>query len=156
MNNEDILSKYRRFQLLVDFINDTFRSYLVVFPPVGGIIVSVLIYGTIRFWQLDPKTNIMFPLCAIRCGFEALTPLAIAGSLKMAGDHFLQTWKDVTSKARLMKDTKLNSRKRFLFLRRSCRPLKCTSGSFFTFENGILFNTIDNIIQQTVNLLMTF
>lgn len=155
-NQEEILFKYRKFQLLIDFINDTFRSYLIVFPAVGGTIVSVLIYGTVRFWHLDPKTNIMFPLCAIRCGFEALTPLAIAGSLNAEGYQFLQTWKCVTSKIYGSKYGSLSSHKRFLLASRSCPSLKCTSGSFFTFENGILFNTIDNIIQQTVNLLMTF
>ncbi len=69
-NNEEILLKYRRFQLLVDFINDTFWGYLVVIPAAGGRTVSALIYGTMKFWQLDPKTKIIFPLCAIRCGFE--------------------------------------------------------------------------------------
>lgn len=152
----EILSKYRTFQLFIDHINDTFRSYLVVFPAVGGIIVAVLIYGTVRFWQVDPKLNIMFPLCAIRCGFETLTPLAIAGCLNAEGENFLQAWKDVAYKFYAKMRVIGNYRKRFLVSSRSCRPLKCTSGSVFTFENGTLFSMIDNIIQQTVNLLMTF
>ncbi len=155
---EKILLKYRKFQLYLDFINTSFRSYLVVFPAVGGLIVATLIYGTIKIWRVSPEANIMFPLCTLRCGFEAMTPLGMAGSVNGVGESIMEKWKSV--KAHTISGLKKRNNKKAVkmtnIMQKSCRALHCNSGSYFTFESSIYLVTFDNIIQQSVNMLMTF
>ncbi len=150
-----------------------------MFPAVGTAVVAALIYGVIRLWRIDPESNVMFPLCAIRCAFEMLTPLGMAGSVNNCSDELLGEWKKVVSlinygKIRQAKfsekgmqtqkpnqkvisnvDTK-NDMKLAKRLQKSCPFLKCSSGSLFTFQSSIYLVTIDNTVQQTVNLLVSF
>ncbi len=160
------------------YLNDSFHYYLVVFPAVGTAVVAALIYGIIRLWRIDPQSNIMFPLCAIRCAFEMLTPLSMAGCLNSGSDEVLWKWKKVVSLIRsgrkqaksrdklipsekknqltfsdvdAKKDMKLAER-----MQKSCPFLKCSSGSFFSFESSIYLETIDGTVQQSVNLLVSF
>ncbi len=157
-SNEKVLLKYRKFQLYMDFINTSFRSYLVVNPAVGGLIVATLIYGTIKIWRVSPAANIMFPLCTLRCGFEALTPLGMAGTVNGIGESILEKWKSIKADTSygLRQGNNRKQVKMANLMQKSCRTLKCTSGSYFTFESSIYLVTFDNIIQQSVNLLMAF
>lgn len=147
---QTIITKYRRSQLLLTIINDTFYYYLVVFPAVGTAVVAALIYGVIRLWRIDPQSNVMFPLCAIRCGYEMLTPLRMAGYVNSGSNDVVGKWKKVTH-VNAKKDMKIAER-----LQKSCRQLRCRSGSLFAFDSSIYLVTIDNTIQQTVNLLVSF
>lgn len=70
------LESYREAEVALVMMNDAFVWYLIAFPALLFAIVSVLILGVIEIWHTDPGTNIMFPLCGVRCLFEAITPLA--------------------------------------------------------------------------------
>lgn len=70
------IQTYREAEVAIVMMNDGFVLYLSAFPALLFAIVSVLILGVIRIWHTDPGSNLMFPLCGVRCSFEAITPLA--------------------------------------------------------------------------------
>lgn len=137
--------------------------------------MAALIYGVIRLWRIDPESNIMFPLCAIRCAFEMLTPLGMAGCVNNGSDELLWKWKKVVSlinngRTLVGKPVQMNKTNQLVLsdvdskkdlklaerLQKSCPFLRCSSGSLFTFKSSIYLVTIDNTVQQTVNLLVSF
>ncbi len=79
-----------------------------------------------------------------------LTPLRIAGYVNSGSNDVAVKWKKVTHENARM-DMKVAKR-----LQKSCRQLQCRSGSLYAFESSIYLETIDNTIQQTVNLLVSF
>lgn len=132
-------------------MNDIFRYYLTCFPTFLFLIVSMLMFGTIRMWRVDPESNVMYPFCGFRCGFEAVTPLGMAGNVNVGSHAVLAKWK-------IACHTIAGGRARRLVERyqKALRRIQCTAGSFYTFENSIVLVSINNCIQLTTNLLVTF
>lgn len=142
-----------------------FHDYLTTFPAVGLYVVSMLLYGSVLLWDKDPQSNIMFPLCGMRCGFELLTPLAVAGNVYYTSTKTLHTWWKFSN----LRETKFfisrntdqgnedgTNLKLVKMAHRSCSVLECWSGPLFSFGRSIFLATINVIIQLTVNTLVTF
>jgi len=143
--------KFRRLQLTAIILNEAFKGFLTFFPTILFSLVAMLLFGSIKLLPIDPKSNIMFPLCGIRCGFEALTPLQMSGNVSQESEKVLKQWQQHIEGEKTRRDKKamkmmLNSFKRIL----------CTAGSLYTFEHSIVLCSINNCIQLTLNLLVTF
>lgn len=151
---ETILRQFRRSEVFITVLNDNFFYFLMGFPIILFLIVAMLIFGTIRLWHIDPQSNIMFPLCGMRCGFEAVTPLAMAGNVNKASAMILHRWK----KVRYVLDRTGGARhvKLFRMVHRSCKRIRCTSGSMYTFEHSIVLCCLNNCLQLTLNMLVSF
>lgn len=147
--------RYRQLELLVIIVNDIFHYYLMVFPSVLLSIVSLLMFGTIRLWHVSPQSNLMFPVCGARCGFEALSPLAMAASVNKASKQVLSQWKQLTHHVLRQQKSRIE-RRIFKMVQRSCRRIQCTAGSLYSFEHSIVLCSINNCFQLTLNLLVTF
>lgn len=155
VNSEQVAQVYQMCRLLNTIIGDILHGFLRALPGVGVSVVALLLYGVVRLWRIHPQSNIMFPLCALRCGFETLTPLAMAGVMYSTSRSVLEKWKIVYAKN--MGHVVQGNKRRLVKLRHgACRPILCKSGSFFTFEGSILLVVVDNFIQMTVNLLVSF
>lgn len=147
-----MIGHYRRLQLLNIIMNDIFSSYLICSHAVFLFIVSMLFFGVIGMWRIDPLANLMYPLCGARCGFEALTPLDTAGKMHLCSRKLLGKWKVTVSGI----DCGEMSQRLVMQHQRSLKCIQCKAGSFYTFENSTVINSIDNGIQLTVNLLVMF
>lgn len=150
----------RQTYLMVNVINDIFRYYLIMFPPVLLSILAFLLFGSVRLWHVDPKCNLMFPLCAIRCGFEAICPLAMAGKVNKAGELVLAKWKE-TKCHMLWRNGKSDSypwkrRKLVKLVQISCQRIHCSAGSLYSFENSIVICCMNNCFQLALNMLVSF
>jgi len=117
-------------------------------------VVSILVFGSIRLFLKDPVQNMMLPICALRCGFEATSPLGMSGNMSGESSNALDMWEKQVAKVTKKKSAK--SRKEFAVMLRSCKKLLCTAGSMYTFDHSIVLCSFNNCIQQTCNYLVTF
>lgn len=141
----------RKCSIVVKLMNMYFYIYLLTFPMVGTAVVALLFYAIVRFWHLGPGAVMMFPLCATRCGFELLTPIAAAGTMSINYLNCQQKWKSSLLGLIKRKDVRLAKH-----LQKTFKPLRCTSGSVFSFGKLILLVILNVIINQTVSLLVSF
>jgi TM2 domain-containing membrane protein YozV len=147
---KDMISQYQYAEYIAKLLNCSFRPYLSSFAKILLFLASVLAFGIVRIWHHHPGSNLMFPLCAFRCGFEALTLLGAAGSLNDKNKEVMDNFKNAAA----MKKNKSGKVLRSWI--RSCYGVRCTAGSLYTFENSIVVCCIHNAIQLTLNLLVTF
>lgn len=144
---------------MVNFINKSFHHYFFVFPAIGTFVVALLLYGLVKLWEIDPQSNIMFPLCAIRCTFETLSPMSIAGEVHSASESVISNWKGMIGKKRCCEAWQYEEKRKIKLaskLHTSCKPFRCSSGNFFAFTTDLVLVTGDTCFNQTVNLLVTF
>lgn len=99
-------------------------------------------------------SNIMFPLCGLRCGFEAVTPLAMAGNMNKESQNVLRKWKVVTQNL----CQKVSGREKRILQRtqRSCNVIRCSAGHLYQFDHSIVLCCTNNCILLTLNMLVTF
>jgi hypothetical protein len=161
---------YRFIQCLAVFINSGFQYYLKWFSTILFGIVALLLFSCIKFWGIGIRAYLMFPSCAVRCVFESVTLLAIAGKTNKACLELLRTWREesrhiettaVTANSRdeeipKQTNTSTNSAgwKWLSRFQKSCRIINCAAADLFTFENTIVMVTVNNCIQLTLNLLL--
>ena len=148
---EDIFLKYRQFQLINLQLNNSFNLYLEWFPSLLLTLVALLLFATLKVWYIDLHAYLLFPVCAMRCLFETMTPLALAGKVNEESILLLKEWKI------LLQNEYTSSNKNCKWLKsfhRSCPVIACTAGSFYSFENSIVLCTISNCVQLTTNLLL--
>jgi len=148
-------TKYRESQVAVIMLNHAFQYYLEYFPSVLFSMVSLLMFSTIRLWQIDPLSYASFPACSVRCGFEAMTPLCIAGDVNQESIEFLKELKQHLAVNAKYKGQN-GDQKRLGAFHASCPIIKCTSGSLYTFEHSIVPVTVDNCAQGALNLLLLY
>ncbi len=151
-NADDIQRQMKKCELVVHFLNNTLRYYMGMFVMIGCTVVALLLYGTIKYWRLGFMAIVMFPLCAIRCGFEVLTPLSIAGNMSKESEKVMQNWKAALSERVFIPGRREMMRRKYLH--KSCKLLKCRSGIFARFDKLVLLATVDICVTLTVNLLM--
>lgn len=108
-------------------------------------ILALLLFGCIRLLHLDIRSNLMFPSCGLRCGFETVTPLAMAGKVHRESENLLKEWKGHK------RSGPLEERERMSF-----KSVKATAGSMYTFEESIVLVSLNNLIQLTLNMLVAF
>lgn len=94
----------------------------------------------------------MFPLCGARCFYEAITPLRIAG---MVNDKNKEVKADCVS---FLENGRAKRLERRLWRQygASMNGVRCTAGSLYIFENSIVLCCLNNMMQVTLNLLVTF
>ncbi|OXA42963.1 hypothetical protein Fcan01_22386 [Folsomia candida] len=92
------------------------------------------------------------PLCGIRCAFEAVTPLAVAGDVNDKNKEVVAKWKRGVVARRAMSKAK----KEAIAYQKSFHAVRCTAGSLYTFENSIVLCCMNNCMQLTLNLFLTF
>ncbi len=126
--------------------------YMNMFVIIGCNAVGLLLYGTIKYWWQGFQVFIMFPLCALRCGFETLTPLSIAGSMSNENVRVMQIWKSGLAFGPFMKGKKESRSGKYLHS--SCKLLKCRSGIFARFDKLVLLATVNICINLMINLLV--
>ncbi|XP_035702468.1 uncharacterized protein LOC118433992 [Folsomia candida] len=139
------LHRYRNVEIITTALNSSLKYYLTIFPTILFTVLSLLLFGCVRLWHLDPRSNLLFPTCGIRCGFESMSPLALAGRVNQESKSLLRKWRKQTSGGKWAARFK-----------RSCRSIKCTAGSMYTFEESILIVSIHNLNQLTLNFLVAF
>ncbi|XP_035715085.1 uncharacterized protein LOC118438650 [Folsomia candida] len=144
--------QYRSIECIATLMNDAFVTYLSTFPNLLFAIVSILMFGVIRIWHYDPGSNLMFPLCGIRCAFEAITPLAVAGDVNDQNKEVVAKWKQGVVARRASNRAK----KEAIAYQKSFHAVRCTAGSLYTFENSIVLCCLNNCMQLTLNLFLTF
>lgn len=140
----------KKCQLIIHMLNSYFRYYMGVFVMVGIAVVALLLYGTLRYWRLGPQAIMMFPPCALRCGFEVLSPLALAGTMTQDCDKVMESWR------RGLEGVFGVERKYGMRLLRSCGRLRCRSGMLFSFGKVIFLVAIDTGVNIAVTLLVSF
>ncbi|OXA46419.1 uncharacterized protein LOC118437688 [Folsomia candida] len=146
---ETTVQQYRSIECIAILMNDAFFMYLSTFPNLLFAIVSILMFGVIRIWHYDPGSNLMFPLCGIRCAFEAVTPLAVAGDVNDKNKEVVAKWKlGVVARSAAKKEA--------IAYQKSFHAVRCTAGSLYTFENSIVLCCLNNCMQLTLNLFLTF
>jgi len=149
-NLETIFSHYRTCQRINNLLNESFHVYLEWFPSFLLLLISLLLFATLKLWYIPIHAYLLFPACSLRCFFETMTPLAMAGKTNEESIFVLRQWSQ-----RLQNELKDN--KSFPWLvafHRSCRTIVCTAGSLYTFENSIVLCTLNNCVQLTMNLLL--
>ncbi|ODM99049.1 hypothetical protein Ocin01_07658 [Orchesella cincta] len=133
LNTDKTASTLRKLRLIVTHMNQAFRSYLMWFSPILYALVGLLLFGSIRVLHTDFLTNSMFPVCGMRCVFEATTPLAMAGNVSQESEKVLELWRE-----KMVTVTKwVRSRKMIGMVQRASGRILCTAGSLYTFENSI-------------------
>lgn len=103
---------------------------------------------------MDPQSNVMYPLCGMRCGFEAVTPLEMAGHVNKWSMRVVNRWKKLSNT--VIQKQQGRGRKMLGMIQRSCNRIQCTAGSLYTFEHSIVLCSINNCILTSLNLLITF
>jgi hypothetical protein len=159
---------YRFIQCLAIFINSGFQYYLKWFSNILFMIVALLLFSCIKFWGIDLQAYLMFPSCVLRCGFESVTLLALAGNINNACVELLKSLREesghlgttgaVTIRYGEMDKIQSHSNraewKCLARYQKSCRIINCAAADLFTFENTIVMVTVNNCIQLTLNLLL--
>lgn len=151
-NLSELITRYRRLQLVITIMNDIFRYFIICSHAAYLLILSMLFFGVVRLWRLDPVANLMYPLCAVRCGFEALTPLDMAGKMNLCSGKVLRKWNTAVSRLTCGEVTMRQIQQE----QRSLNNIQCKACSFYTFQKSTVISSIDGCIQLTVNLLVTF
>ncbi|XP_035715116.1 uncharacterized protein LOC110859126 isoform X1 [Folsomia candida] len=149
---ESSVHQYRSIECIATLMNDAFFMYLSTFPNLLFAIVSILMFSFIRIWHYSPRSNLMFPLCGIRCAFEAVTPLAVAGDVNDQNKEVVAKWKQGVVARRGSNRAK----KEAIAYQKSFHAVRCTAGSLYTFENSIVLCCLNNCMQLTLNLFLTF
>ncbi|OXA49513.1 hypothetical protein Fcan01_16031 [Folsomia candida] len=144
------VQQYRSIECIATLMNKAFFLYLSTFPTLLFAIVSILMFGVIRIWHYAPGSNLMFAVCGIRCSFEAVTPLAVAGEVNDKNKEVVQTW------GQRIVATKRMVKKEAIAYQKSFHAVRCTAGSLYTFENSIVLCCLNNCIQLTLDLFLTF
>ncbi|OXA39863.1 hypothetical protein Fcan01_25224 [Folsomia candida] len=99
------------------------------------------------------QTIALFPLCGLRCFYEAMTPLKMAGKMNEINKDLSIGLK---RKVAALHQHKLGTSKLWQSYRKSFNSMTCRAGALYTFENTIVLCCLDNCMQLTLNLLVTF
>ncbi|XP_035702438.1 uncharacterized protein LOC110841896 isoform X2 [Folsomia candida] len=142
------IRSYIEIKRMIDLLNDALRPYLSVFPLLIAAICSLLLFGSIRLWDVDFKANTVFPFCALRCGYETFSQIKMAATLETSSKNVLHFWECKTSKM-----TKFDRR---VFKTWNRNRVTCKAGIFFTFTGWIVVVCVHNFMVQTLNLLVSF
>ncbi|CAL8124512.1 unnamed protein product [Orchesella dallaii] len=154
LNGKSAMLNFRELHIIVITLNASFRPFLMCFSTILYSLVAQLIFGSIRLLPVHPRSNLMFPLCALRCGFEATTPLAMAGDVSKESQKVLEIWRVKADS--VIKKSFGKGRKPLVMIQRSCRRILCSAGSLYTFEHSVVLCSFNNCIQLCLNLLVTF
>ncbi|CAL8140538.1 unnamed protein product [Orchesella dallaii] len=128
----DRIVAYRSVQLFGQILNGSLWFYLSFFSHILFFIMSLLLFGTIRLWKVDPRVSLSFPGCGFRCLYEVLSPTIIAGKVDTASGNVLSDLKDVVTQIAVNKKG----------MRKSNRILAKIS--------------LDGVVETTFDLLVTF
>ena len=130
-------------------LNSAFKLYLESFPSILLGIAGFYFFATVRYWHDIPLLTYMnFPACGLRCFYESMTPLRIAGQVNEESAEVLAEWKKLTDTSDQTND--------IIQCQASCQIMRCTAGSMYTFENSIVVTTIHNTCILTCNLLIIY
>jgi len=133
-------------------MNKAFGWYLSTFVNIYVYGAAVLIYGLLKvWWQNDPTKNLMFPLCGMRCGYEASVLLAQMGSFAQSSQEFKRVTKGLMPSPEKREYTRA--------ITKSQRPVKCRAGCYgwrYDFDKSLLVSSFDHGVQFLVDLLCTF
>lgn len=129
-------------------------------PKVATFLVAALVYGGMNSFSM------VYPVRALQCGFEAMTPIILAGCVHGASKSGLYKWKQVLkmnysgNQSALWTEAKHTGKqeksKMGRLLKKSCRVLQLRSGQLFGFSENALLAAINDMKNQTVNLLVSF
>lgn len=173
---QELPKRYRKIQCTMKLLNASFQPFLMCFANLLLLIVAFLLFGCIRIWHADSRSNLMFPICLMRCAFEAITPLEMAGTVDQKSKALLSNWKEMIEMDGIRSHRRRNSKgpkikkvicvllnrknirdhKWLELVRRSCPGIRCTAGSMYTFEKSIVLSSLNNCFQLTLNLLVVF
>ncbi|CAL8140547.1 unnamed protein product [Orchesella dallaii] len=118
--------------------------------------MSLLLFGTIRLWKVDPRVSLTFPGCGFRCGYEVLSPTIIAGKVDTASANVLSDLKDVVTEIAVNKKGMRKSNRILAKMYKSCKSVQCNAGNFFMFTNFFVISSLDGVVETTFDLLVTF
>jgi len=139
-------------------MNNSFKVYLATFSTLLLLLAALLVCGMIRYWAAL-KSNIMYPFCVVRCGFEAFSLIKSAGRINDADDGFVVAVKEKICRGDNLKQSangKSSSKKFCLAWIKSANWVRCKAGAFYTFETSIFLSSINSTIDLIVNILLTF
>jgi len=89
---EEIFTEYRTCRRSNNLLSESFRLYLEWFPSVPIFQIAVLVFATLRIYDIPIHVYLLFPACSLRCIVEALAPLAMAGKANQGSICVLQEW----------------------------------------------------------------
>jgi len=112
---------------------------------------GLMLFATIRYTDLPFHLYMVFPSCGLRCLYEATTALAAAGKMHQESIEYLR---NLGRQIETAIESKGRGYKRAFH--KSCRPLLCTAGSLYTFENSIVLVSLLNCTLLTFNMLVTY
>ena len=140
-----VVLKYHHVKCIGVHLNDAFNLYLGWFSSLMIVGLALLLYATLKFWYLDLRFYLMYPACALRCGFETFTILSRAGKVNRGSKDLLEHWEKWTRNEKIENANPLFH---------SCNPITCNAGSFYTLRNSIVLLSFDVVLQLTLNLLL--
>jgi hypothetical protein len=147
---EATFAHYRTCQRINNLLNESFQLYLEWFPTFLLGLISLLLFATLKLWYIPIHAYLLFPACSLRCFFEAMTPLAMAGKVNEESIEVFWEWAN-----RMHVEMKSSKCCKWLeAFHHSCANIVCTAGSLYTFENSIVLCTLHNCVQLTMNLLL--
>ena len=167
--------RYRRIQILLACINDSFEYYLAWSHSILLGLAGVLVFATIRYTNVSIIMYLMFPFCGIRCVLETIAQLNLTSFANSESSKVLYQWTQLVRpttkslksyrKRKFKIDEKLNkNRSKFLeldfeskFLKMflaSCAHVKCRAGYLYTYTDAIVVCSLSNMLLITFNLLV--
>ena len=145
-------NEYRYLECAATSLNEGFRLYLEWAPTIFMAHVGLLLFASIRFWDTDYISYLMFPICGLRCMLDAVTPLAIAGYLNEESLKLLRLWNQLIGGVTIPRTLRHSSK---LFLE-SCKVISCKAGSLYVMKSSILPTNLNHLAQLTLNLLIAY
>ena len=140
---------YRHVQMISVLLNRGFKLYLAWFSTLLLGIVALLVFSLLTFWDLSIMAYIMFPICSLRCIFESITLLSLAGVVNEESLGISKIWE---GKLQAVKDAAHAAWLRAF--QRSAPHIKIKAGTYFTFENSIVLTATSNCVDLIINLIV--
>lgn len=144
---EEGVPTYIELKRVTNLLNVAFKPYLSTFSIIIMAICSILLFGSIRLWDVDFRAVTVFPFCAVRCGHETFSQILMTGQMRFASDRLKHYW------AGRMQGRGPWERKMFACWSKS--GVKVKAGIFFTFSRWVVIICVNNFIDQTLNLLVS-
>jgi hypothetical protein len=149
-----IASEYRRAQVMIGYVNDSFHLYLTYWPSILYVIAGTMFFAAVRFTHLSLHIFLVFPACGFRCLLEVTTQMEAAANLNLESERYLT---QVERQAGVAIRNREQQLARYLTrFRRSCARLTCNAGSLYTLEKTIVLVSLHHCTQLVFNLLLAF
>lgn len=139
----EMQARYIAATRMAEAVNDGMKLYMSYFASIMFTILALLIFGCVRLLHLDFRANVMFPCCGLRCGFESMSPIAVAGRVDEQSKQLQARWRKVSKTA--------TERRAWTW-----RVIKMRAGDLYTFERGIVLVSLNNLIGLVLDWLVAF